>query len=174
MPVATGVIVSCAPVAPYSGNGPLGVREPLAPQSGPRQSQTSDPRLTSGQMRTIRERQAAQAAGSVGQVPSAPLQRRGPAGVGSGGSAPGNPAAAGSEVSAADLPGLSSTQVDYRYAIPVPGREGHVLEPFNHRMVDVRGVESGRLVYDERDPANQRPDGSLLPVAEMPHKFRVP
>lgn len=73
-----------------------------------------------------------------------------------------------------NLPPLPPMNIDYRYAMPVPGREGWVYNPFTNRPVDVRGVESGRLIYDERDPANRNPDGTLLPIAEMPNKFRVP
>ena len=72
------------------------------------------------------------------------------------------------------LPPLPSLSTNYRYAIPVPGRKGWVYNPYTNTTVDARGVESGRLIYDETDPANRREDGTLKPIAEMPHKFRVP
>lgn len=65
-------------------------------------------------------------------------------------------------------------EIGYRYAMPVPGRPGWVYNPFTHTSVDARGVESGRLIYDETDPANRNPDGTLKPIEQMPHKFRVP
>ncbi|MDP0490504.1 MAG: hypothetical protein Q7Q71_05595 [Verrucomicrobiota bacterium JB023] len=73
-----------------------------------------------------------------------------------------------------DLPPLPSVKRQYPYAIPVPGRPGWVYNPETHQPVDVRGVEAGELVYDPRDPANRYPDGTLMPVDEMPNKFRVP
>lgn len=81
---------------------------------------------------------------------------------------------AGEYTDAFDLPPLPAITVQYRYAVPVPGRKGWVYNPYTNRPVDVRGVESGRLIYDERDPANRYEDGTLKPVAEMPNKFRVP
>ena len=81
----------------------------------------------------------------------------------------------GEEVlNAQDLPPLPPLNIEYRYAVPVPGRKGWVYNPYTNRPVDVRGVESGRLIYDERDPENRNEDGTLKSVAEMPNKFRVP
>ena len=49
----------------------------------------------------------------------------------------------------------------YRYALPIPGKEGFVFNPFTNNPVDVRGIPSGTLV---RDPQDSNSD----------HKFRVP
>ncbi len=50
---------------------------------------------------------------------------------------------------------------DYRIAVPIPGKEGFVFNPFTNDPVDVRAIPSGTLVRDPNDPD---PD----------HKFRVP
>ena len=50
---------------------------------------------------------------------------------------------------------------DYRVAVPMPGKEGFVFNPFTNHPVDVRGIPPGTLVRDPNDPD---PD----------HKFRVP
>ncbi|MEM9079693.1 MAG: hypothetical protein AAGC74_03270 [Verrucomicrobiota bacterium] len=81
------------------------------------------------------------------------------------------PTSAGGQQQPLDLPSL---ETNYRYGMPVPGRTGWVYNPYTNRPVDARGVESGRLIYDETDPANRNADGSLKAVSEMPHKFRVP
>ena len=50
---------------------------------------------------------------------------------------------------------------DYRRAIPIPGKEGFVFNPFTNNPVDVRGIPSGTLVRDPQDTNTE-------------HKFRVP
>ena len=50
---------------------------------------------------------------------------------------------------------------DYRVAVPIPGKEGFVFNPFTNDPVDVRAIQSGTHVRDPNDPD---PD----------HKFRVP
>ncbi len=42
---------------------------------------------------------------------------------------------------------------DYTVANKVPGKEGFVLSPYNNKVVDVRGIESGTLVRDPTYPA---------------------
>jgi hypothetical protein len=54
-----------------------------------------------------------------------------------------------------------SGKPDYRRAIPIPGKEGFVFNPFTNNPVDVRGIPSGTLVRDPQDPNET-------------HKFRVP
>ncbi len=49
----------------------------------------------------------------------------------------------------------------YRVAVPIPGKEGFVFNPFTNDPVDVRAIPPGTLVRDPNDPD---PD----------HKFRVP
>ena len=46
-------------------------------------------------------------------------------------------------------------------AVPIPGKEGFVFNPFTNDPVDVRAIPPGTLVRDPNDP---NPD----------HKFRVP
>ena len=50
---------------------------------------------------------------------------------------------------------------DYRVAVPMPGKEGFVFNPFTNRPVDVRGIPPGTLVRAPNDPNTD-------------HKFRVP
>ena len=69
---------------------------------------------------------------------------------------------------------LAPTGNYFPYGIPIPNRPGFVLSPYTNTAVNVRGVESGRLVFDERDPANRNEDGTRKNPDEMPHKFRVP
>lgn len=49
----------------------------------------------------------------------------------------------------------------YLEALPVPGREGFVFNPYTEKIVDVRGINSGSLIRDPGDP-------------NQDHKFRVP
>ena len=131
---------------------------------------SSGARATSGELRRLREQRE-----GVGreQLIHAGNQGSRTALGGVGGSS--SPNASGGElVDAAHLPPLPPLNIDYRYAVQVPGRNGWVYNPYTNRPVDVRGVESGRLIYDERDPENRNEDGTLKPVAQMPNKFRVP
>jgi hypothetical protein len=50
---------------------------------------------------------------------------------------------------------------NYPYALPIPGKDGFVFNPYTNNPVDVRGIPSGTLV---RDPQDSNGD----------HKFRVP
>jgi len=47
-------------------------------------------------------------------------------------------------------------------AIPIPGKEGYVFNPFTNNPVDVRGIPSGTLVQDPQDADRAK------------HSFRVP
>jgi hypothetical protein len=67
----------------------------------------------------------------------------------------------GSSGEGSDPPPTNPTKPDYRRAIPVPGREGLVFNPWTNNPVDVRGIPSGQLVRDPHDP-------------NPSHKFRVP
>lgn len=58
-------------------------------------------------------------------------------------------------------PDIEPPKSDYRWAIPIPGKEGFVFNPFTNNPVDVRGIPSGTLVRDPQDP-------------NKAHKFRVP
>ena len=50
---------------------------------------------------------------------------------------------------------------DYRVAVPIPGKEGFVFNPFTNDPVDVRAIPPGTLVRDPNDP-------------NPAHMFRVP
>ena len=50
---------------------------------------------------------------------------------------------------------------DYRTALPIPGKEGFVFNPFTNEPLDVRGIPHGKLVRDPSDP-------------DPTHTFRVP
>ncbi|MCW1887217.1 hypothetical protein OKA04_20940 [Luteolibacter flavescens] len=41
-------------------------------------------------------------------------------------------------------------------ARPVPGKPGFVFSPFNNKLIDVEGMQSGRLVADPHYPAEER------------------
>lgn len=41
-------------------------------------------------------------------------------------------------------------------ARPVPGRPGFVFSPFNNKLIDVQGIQSGRLVADPQYPASEK------------------
>lgn len=164
--------VSCSPVgSSFPGTSATARGGGVAVEGGgaPLGSVGGNERATSGDLRQIREQRQA--------VGGEQLIHSGRAGSGAGGiggqqSGSGAGSWSGSEdVPVAELPPL---EIDYRYAMPVPGRGGWVYNPYTNRPVDVRGVESGRLIYDERDPANRQEDGTLKPVSEMPNKFRVP
>jgi len=127
----------------------------------------SSSRATSGELRELRERR--ESFGNEQVIHSGGSSFSG--GTGNSGFPSPNGASGDPDLNSPPLPPLS---IDYRYALPVPGRPGWVLNPFTNRPIDVRGVESGRLIYDERDPENRFEYGRLRPVSEMPNKFRVP
>lgn len=159
------LVVSCTPVGGQSGVGSRtdeGGGAPLARVTFP---ETRSPTVvpTAEEQRELRERRAQLASGSRPLGEQAGVRGRQPDGLGNTGSA--------EEPSVNPLPPLD---VDYRYAMRVPGREGWVYNPYTNSPVNVKAAASGYLVYDERDPANRNPDGTLKPVSEMPHKFRVP
>ncbi|MGJ8634269.1 MAG: hypothetical protein ACSHX7_10145 [Luteolibacter sp.] len=45
---------------------------------------------------------------------------------------------------------------DYKFANPVPGKEGFVFSPYNNKLVDVRDIPSGTLVQDPTYPASEK------------------
>lgn len=111
---------------------------------------------TAAELRELRERQE-----SVGNSVSSPEEVL-------------VPYSAGANTPVVDLPPLPPVEPEYRYAIPVPGRPGWVYNPYTNRPLDVRGIASGRLIYDETDPENRNPDGTLKEVVEITRRFRVP
>ncbi|MFC0017159.1 hypothetical protein [Roseibacillus persicicus] len=164
--------VSCTPVGGAYGGAGAGSTPGMATvRSGstPVSSVGSGQRATSEELRELREQRAELSGGNGGTSGAGMF-----GGGGSAGGATGEQTMAQAGAEAQDLPPLPPMNIDYRYAMPVPSRKGWVFNPYTNRPVDVRGVESGRLIYDERDPANRNPDGTLLPVDQMPHKFRVP
>ena len=49
------------------------------------------------------------------------------------------------------------TKPTYPVAKKAPGKEGFVLSPYNQKLVDVRGIESGKLVRDPTyDPSEKK------------------
>lgn len=46
--------------------------------------------------------------------------------------------------------------IDYAFANPVPGKEGFVFSPYNNKIVDVRGIPSGKLVGDPTYPDSEK------------------
>ena len=60
---------------------------------------------------------------------------------GDGGSAPEKPATPAKEIPVAR---------------PVPGKPGMVFSPFNNKVIDVKGIPSGRLVADPTYPASEK------------------
>ena len=168
--------VSCTPVgAPNQGPGGLPLLRQASASPVPRVTSAgetggvaSGARPTSSELRQLREQRArvGGARGGGEQVINSGGGR-----TAGGGGAPSAVGSGGGDDYNSNLPTLN---VDYPYGIPVPGRPGWVFNAYTNRPVDARGVESGRLIYDERDPQNRNPDGTLKPVAEMPNKFRVP
>ena len=165
--------VSCTPVggayrgvngAPGAGPGFVSGGGSAAPvvTTGSPGSASSGARATSAELRQLRE----QRAGIGGEQVINSGGRRSSSGGGA--------SLGGYDGDGAYDSNLPPINIEYPYAIPVPGRKGWVFNYYTNRPVDVRGVESGRLIYDERDPENRNPDGTLKPVAEMPNKFRVP
>lgn len=51
---------------------------------------------------------------------------------------------------------------DYPRAVPIPGKDGYVFNPYTNNPVDVRGIPSRTLVNDPQDPDAAK------------HLFRVP
>ncbi len=45
---------------------------------------------------------------------------------------------------------------DIQVARPVPGKPGFVFSPFNNKVIDVKGIPSGRLVADPTYPASEK------------------
>lgn len=46
--------------------------------------------------------------------------------------------------------------VEYPFASRVPGKDGFVFSPYNNRQIDVRGIESGKLVRDPTYQASEK------------------
>ena len=44
----------------------------------------------------------------------------------------------------------------YKFANPVPGKDGFVFSPYNNKLVDVRDIPSGTLVQDPTYPASEK------------------
>ena len=59
-------------------------------------------------------------------------------------------------------PDTGTPKPGYPRAIPIPGKDGYVFNPYTNNPVDVRAIPSGTLVKDPQDP-----DGDK-------HFFRVP
>jgi hypothetical protein len=49
-----------------------------------------------------------------------------------------------------------ATKAEIRVAKPVPGKPGFVFSPFNNKIIDVKGIPSGRLVADPTYPASEK------------------
>jgi hypothetical protein len=47
-------------------------------------------------------------------------------------------------------------KAEIRVAKPVPGKPGFVFSPFNNKIIDVKGIPSGRLVADPTYPASEK------------------
>ncbi len=45
---------------------------------------------------------------------------------------------------------------EIQVARPVPGKPGFVFSPFNNKIIDVKGIPSGRLVADPTYPASEK------------------
>jgi len=45
---------------------------------------------------------------------------------------------------------------EIQVARPVPGKPGMVFSPFNNKVIDVKGIPSGRLVADPTYPASEK------------------
>ena len=78
--------------------------------------------------------------GETGAITEQP-KNEGSGGDSGGGSAPEKPAAP-----VKDIP----------VARPVPGKPGMVFSPFNNKVIDVKGIPSGRLVADPTYPASEK------------------
>ena len=169
--------VSCTPVGgpfPSPNSGPFGSSGGSAVNAATSNGQTGSASLpgstgsggpvTAGDLRQLREQRAQ--VGSGEQLINSGRNWNPETGVGAN--------SAAETVNQNDLPPLPFITPQYRYAVPVPGRKGWVYNPYTNRPIDVRGVEPGRLIYDERDPENRNADGTLKPVPDMPNKFRVP
>ncbi len=60
------------------------------------------------------------------------------------------------EVVSEESPKPAEKKRDYPVASKVPGQDGFVLSPYNNRKIDVRGMESGKLVSDPLYPASEK------------------
>ena len=47
-------------------------------------------------------------------------------------------------------------KAEIRVAKPVPGKPGFVFSPFDNKIIDVKGIPSGRLVADPTYPASEK------------------
>lgn len=55
-----------------------------------------------------------------------------------------------------DVPKPPEKKSEIQVARPVPGKPGFVFSPFNNRVIDVKGIPSGRLVADPTYPASEK------------------
>ncbi len=68
----------------------------------------------------------------------------------------------GTTAGGGDTPKPKEQPVSIPVAHPIPGKPGMVFSPFNNKPVDVKGIPSGKLVYDPHYPQSEN------------KKFRVP
>mgnify|MGYP001827734096 CR=1 FL=1 len=131
--LSAALLSSCLPpLTPYEQSQPLTAADPGLDGTGTVDDPAHD-------QLTDRKREVAEggteATGTEGTTPSAPN------GGGNGANQAGKP--------------------NYPYALPIPGKDGFVFNPYTNNPVDVRGIPSGTLVRDPQDP-------------NADHKFRVP
>lgn len=55
-----------------------------------------------------------------------------------------------------DSPKPPEKKSEIQVARPVPGKPGFVFSPFNNKVIDVKGIPSGRLVADPTFPASEK------------------
>jgi hypothetical protein len=55
-----------------------------------------------------------------------------------------------------DIPKPPERKSEIQVARPVPGKPGFVFSPFNNKVIDVKGIPSGRLVADPTYPASEK------------------
>ncbi len=68
----------------------------------------------------------------------------------------------GTTAGGGDTPKPKEQPSSIQVARPIPGKPGMVFSPFNNKPVDVKGIPSGKLVYDPHYPQSEN------------KKFRVP
>ena len=67
---------------------------------------------------------------------------------------PKNEGTAGDGAGSSEKPAAPPKEIPV--ARPVPGKPGMVFSPFNNKVIDVKGIPSGRLVADPTYPASEK------------------
>jgi hypothetical protein len=138
LPAAAAILMVATSCTPYKEPPPPAPTDPAARTRTPEEEE-----------KLRKEREEMKKKDEAGQTPDKDAPPEGnPDGTAKKDPAPGD----GSEVP--KPPGEKKSEI--QVARPVPGKPGFVFSPFNNKVIDVKGIPSGRLVADPTYPASEK------------------